>query len=109
MIKTIGNIRTMQSTRMNIYDYQNEAEDWEEKYMMELGKRQLLQDVVKKQKEEIKKQKEEIKQWRNKAEDMCGIMMTAMDLQDRHQTLLQTCKELCASFGYWDSDSDDDK
>ena len=84
MIKTIGNIRTMQSTRMNIYDYQNEAEDWEEKYMMELGKRQLLQDVVKKQKE-------------------------AMDLQDRHQTLLQTCKELCASFGYWDSDSDDDK
>ena len=38
---------------MNIYDHQNETEDMEEKYMMELGKRQLLEEKNKELKKSV--------------------------------------------------------
>ena len=43
----------MQPIRKNIYDYQNEAEDMEEKYMMELGKCQLLEEKNKELKKSV--------------------------------------------------------
>ncbi len=79
-------------TRMNIYDHQNETEDMEEKYMMELGKRQLLEEKIK----ELQKSCKQLNYYKAQSEKLNEERREKRKLKKNYQKLKNDCcYEMC--------------